>query len=673
MAKSFTRLFFSLSILAIAFLAVSTARYTPRPNSRFLSQAFDVPGNYTYVCDASRFAALGLDMKDFVYCDSSLPYDVRVKDLVDRITLEEKARNVIDVASGVPRIGLPPYKWWSEALHGVANVGSATFFDEVVPGATSFPNVILSAASFNQSLWKTLGQGMPGLTFWSPNINVARDPRWGRILETPGEDPLTVGVYGVNYVRGLQDIEGTENTTDLNSRPLKIASSCKHFAAYDLDQWFNVDRRHFDAKVSEQDMTETFLRPFEMCVKEGDTSSVMCSFNNINGIPPCADPRFLKGVIREQWNLHGYIVSDCWAIDTIVQDQKFLDVTSEEGVALSMKAAVREGRVSEHDVDKSLSYLYVVLMRVGFFDGIPSLASLGKKDICNDEHIELAREAARQGIVLLKNDNATLPLKPVKKLALVGPHANATVAMIGNYAGIPCHYVSPLDAFSELGDVTYEVGCADVKCHNDTHVYKAAEAAKNADATIILVVMCGGPIDISFAKNNPKIAAILWAGFPGEQGGNAIADIVFGKYNPGGRSPITWYENGYVGMLPMTSMALRPIESLGYPGRTYKFFNGSTVYPFGYGLSYTNFSYSLTAPTRSVHISLTRLQQCRSMAYSSDSFQPECSAVLVDDLSCDESFEFQVAVKNVGSMDGSEVVMVYSSPPSGIVGTHISK
>ncbi|CBI25988.3 unnamed protein product, partial [Vitis vinifera] len=710
MAKSFTRLFFSLSILAIAFLAVSTARYTPRPNSRFLSQAFDVPGNYTYVCDASRFAALGLDMKDFVYCDSSLPYDVRVKDLVDRITLEEKARNVIDVASGVPRIGLPPYKWWSEALHGVANVGSATFFDEVVPGATSFPNVILSAASFNQSLWKTLGQvvstearamynlGHAGLTFWSPNINVARDPRWGRILETPGEDPLTVGVYGVNYVRGLQDIEGTENTTDLNSRPLKIASSCKHFAAYDLDQWFNVDRRHFDAKVSEQDMTETFLRPFEMCVKEGDTSSVMCSFNNINGIPPCADPRFLKGVIREQWNLHGYIVSDCWAIDTIVQDQKFLDVTSEEGVALSMKAgldlecghyyndslatAVREGRVSEHDVDKSLSYLYVVLMRVGFFDGIPSLASLGKKDICNDEHIELAREAARQGIVLLKNDNATLPLKPVKKLALVGPHANATVAMIGNYAGIPCHYVSPLDAFSELGDVTYEVGCADVKCHNDTHVYKAAEAAKNADATIILVgtdlsieaeerdredlllpgyqtemvnqvtdlstgpvilvVMCGGPIDISFAKNNPKIAAILWAGFPGEQGGNAIADIVFGKYNPGGRSPITWYENGYVGMLPMTSMALRPIESLGYPGRTYKFFNGSTVYPFGYGLSYTNFSYSLTAPTRSVHISLT-------------------------------SFEFQVAVKNVGSMDGSEVVMVYSSPPSGIVGTHIKQ
>ncbi|KAJ9699906.1 hypothetical protein PVL29_005656 [Vitis rotundifolia] len=538
----------------------------------------------------------------------------------------------------------------------------------------------------------TYNLGHAGLIFWCPNVNVARDPRWG-MLE------------------------------DLNSRPLKVSSSCRHFAAYDLDNWLNVDRNHFNAR---QDMAETFLRPFEACVREGDVSGVMCSFNNINGIPPCADPRLLKGTIRDEWNLHGYIVSDCWSIETtknslMSQVRRLCKYSNGNSAGLDLEcghyyndspaSAVMAGRVSQHDLDQSLSNLYVVLMRLGFFDSIPALASLGKDDICSAQHIELAREAARQGIVLLKNDNATLPLKSVKKLALVRPNANAYGAMMGNYAGPPCRSVSPRDAFSAIGNVTYEMECGDVLCHNDTYVYKAVEAAKHADTTIIvvgtdvsietedkdrvdlllpgyqthlvnqiakattapiiLVVMCGGPIDISFARDNPRFGAILWAGFPGEEGGNAIADVVYGKYEScyvtsqlicyfivalRGRLTVTWYENGYVGMLPMTSMALRPVESLEYPGRTYKFFSGSIVYPFDYGLSYTNFSYSLTAPTRSIHIHLKRLQPCRSMAYSI------CS-----------TFEFEVAVKNVGSMDGSEVVIVYSSPPSGIVGTHIKQ
>ncbi|XP_052206829.1 probable beta-D-xylosidase 5 [Diospyros lotus] len=685
-------------------------------------------------------------MEDFGFCDSSLPYPVRVKDLVDRMTLQEKAQQLGDTATGVPRIGLPAYEWWSEALHGVADTGQpgskATFFDDQIPGATSFPTVILTAASFNESLWKTIGQvvstearamynmGHAGLTFWSPNINVVRDPRWGRSQETPGEDPLVVGKYAVNYVRGLQDVEGTENITDLNSRPLKVAACCKHYAAYDLESWLGSDRFHFDSKVMEQDMRETFLKPFEMCVKDGDVSSVMCSFNRINGIPICADPQLLKDTIRGEWDLHGYIVSDCDSIEVMIDGHKWLGDTPEDAVAQTLKAgldldcgykigsyygnyagsAVEQGKVGEAEVDKALKNLYTVLMRLGYFDGIPQFKSLGKADVCSEEHVELAAEAARQGIVLLKNDNQTLPLNygEIKSIAVVGPHANATEVMIGNYAGIPCRYVSPVDGFSAFGNARYETGCADVACKNESLIFPAMRAAKKADATaiivgldlsveaegsdrvdlllpgyqnqlikqvasvskgpVVLVVMSGGPVDISFVKNDPKIKAVLWVGYPGGEGGRAIADVVFGKYNPGGRLPLTWYGADYVDMLPMTSMAFRPIESLGYPGRTYKFFNGSTVYPFGHGLSYTQFNYNLKYSKRSLNIKLHKLQHCRNVNYSASAYKPMCPAVLIEDLKCHDNIEFEVQVKNVGRRDGSEVVMVYRVPPEGIVG-----
>lgn len=217
-----------------------------------------------HVCHPSRFSDLGLDMNTFAYCDRSLPYEVRVKDLVDRMTLGEKVQQLGDKAHGVDRIGLPRYSWWSEALHGVSDFGDgATHFDVGggVAGATSFPTVITTAASFNESLWKRIGVvvstearamhnlGHAGLTFWSPNINAVRDPRWGRALETPGEDPFVIGKYAVNFVRGLQDVEGTENTQDLNTRPLKVAACCKHYAAYDVDNWKGVDRTHFDSRV----------------------------------------------------------------------------------------------------------------------------------------------------------------------------------------------------------------------------------------------------------------------------------------------------------------------------------------------------------------------------------------------------------------------------------------
>ncbi|WCJ43056.1 beta-xylosidase 1 [Euphorbia peplus] len=733
----------TIEIIFLMFIMISTCSSSNFKRAKTTASN----NNFTYVCDPSRYASLGLDISTFAFCDKSLPYDVRAKDLVNLMTLHEKVQQLGDRAYGVPRLGLPKYKWWSEALHGVSYVGHGTFFDKVVPGATSFPTVILSAASFNETLWKNIGQvvstearamynlGRAGLTFWSPNINVARDPRWGRILETPGEDPFVVGKYGSNYVRGLQDVEGsTENQKDLNTRPLKVSSCCKHYAAYDVDNWHGYVRETFDATVTEQDMVETFLLPFEMCVKEGDVSSVMCSYNRVNGIPTCADPKLLNQTIRGDWDLHGYIVSDCDSIEVIVDRHKYLNTTAVDAVALTMKAgldldcgvyytkftesAVQEGKVREEYIDRSLNYLYLVLMRVGFFDGIPQYQSLGKNDICSNNNIALAREAARQGIVLLKNDHNTLPLQIVKTLAVVGPHANATNATIGNYAGIPCRFRTPIDGFSVYANVSYALGC-DVACRNESLVAPAVEAAKSADGTVIvagidlsveaesldrndlllpgyqtqfinqvadssdgpviLVIMSAGGLDITFAKHNTNIKAILWVGYPGEEGGDAIADVVFGKYNPGGRLPITWYEADYVNRLPLTSMQLRPIDTLGYPGRTYKFFNGSTVYAFGYGLSYTKFSYKLTSTSpkqSSLNVKLNkRFQHCRDLTYINQTSKPSCPAILTQDLSsCDGyQFGFAVEVQNVGSVDGSETVIVYSAPPHGILGAYIKQ
>ncbi|KAK6234441.1 hypothetical protein QUC31_006847 [Theobroma cacao] len=334
----------ALSLVIIYFLPICLAF------GGDLKQQGDPP---SIVCDPHEWEARNVNMSDIGYCDTSLPYEVRAKDLVDRMNLTEKVHWMGDnVSKPIPRFRLPKYQWWSEALHGVAHVGRGTFFTELVPGATSFPTVIHTTASFNKSLWNAIGKvvstearamynlGQGGLTYWSPNINPVRDPRWGRITETSGEDPFVVGVYGVNYVRGLQDIEGQEHTADPGSRPLKVSACCKHFAAYDLDNWKKVNRQTFDAQVTEQDMVETFLRPFEMCVRDGDVSSVMCSFNKVNKVPTCADPFLLKKTFREEWKLNGYIVADCDSIEVMHNDNKmnWLGDTPEDAVAQTLKA-----------------------------------------------------------------------------------------------------------------------------------------------------------------------------------------------------------------------------------------------------------------------------------------------------------------------------------------------
>lgn len=659
------------------------------------------------------------------FCRVNLPIHARVQDLVGRLNLQEKVKLLVNNAAGVPRLGIQGYEWWSEALHGVSNVGPGTKFQGAFPGATSFPQVITTAASFNASLWEAIGQvvsdearamyngGTGGLTYWSPNVNIFRDPRWGRGQETPGEDPSLAAKYAASYVRGLQG--------NYNKNRLKVAACCKHYTAYDLDNWNGVDRFHFNARVSKQDLEDTYNVPFKACVLEGKVASVMCSYNQVNGKPTCADPDILRNTIRGQWRLNGYIVSDCDSVGVMYDSQHYTR-TPEEAAADTIKAgldldcgpflavhtegAIKRGLMTEADVNQALTNTITVQMRLGMFDGEPSaqpFGNLGPRDVCTPAHQELALQAARQGIVLLQNRPGSLPLSTARHrtIAVIGPNADATVTMIGNYAGVACGYTSPLQGIARYAKTIHQAGCVGVACSSNQQFGAAIAAATHADATVlvmgldqsieaeardrtsvllpghqqeliskvarasrgptILVLMCGGPVDVSFAKVDPKISAIVWVGYPGQAGGTAIADVLFGTTNPGGRLPNTWYPQDYVAKIAMTDLAMRANPVRGYPGRTYRFYRGPVVFPFGFGLSYTRFSQSLAQAPTKVMVPLSKHYTSTNTTTLSN------NAVRVLHTKCDTttSLSLHIDVKNTGEADGSHTVLVFSSPPRG--------
>ncbi|KAL9671930.1 hypothetical protein QQ045_009503 [Rhodiola kirilowii] len=653
------------------------------------------------------------------FCRVNLPIHVRARDLVSRLTLPEKIRLVVNNAIAVPRLGISGYDWWSEALHGVSNVGPGTKFGGDFPAATSFPQVILTAASFNDSLWEEIGKvvsdearamyngGMAGLTFWSPNVNIFRDPRWGRGQETPGEDPMLAARYAAKYVRGLQG--------NMGGNRLKVAACCKHYTAYDIDNWNGVDRFHFNAKVSKQDLEDTYNVPFKACVVDGNVASVMCSYNQVNGKPTCADPDLLKNTIRGQWHLNGYIVSDCDSVGTFYDTQHYtatpedaaaiaiqsgLDLDCGPFLALHTEGAINSGKLNQADLDNALVNLVTVQMRLGMFDGEPSsqpFGNLGPRDVCTPAHQQLALEAARQGIVLLENRGNSLPLSTARHrtIAVIGPNSDVTVTMIGNYEGVPCGYTTPLQGIARYAKTIHHTGCTGgVACTSNQQFGTAETAARGGDATVlvmgldqtiereykdrtglllpghqqelvqrvaaaskgpvILVLMSGGPIDVTFAKNNPRISSIIWVGFPGQAGGTAIADILFGTVNPGGKLPMTWYPQSYVARLPMTNMAMRP--SRGYPGRTYRFYKGPVVYPFGYGLSYGRFTHTLARAPSQATFSLTTVRNTTLAT----------SAIKLTHVDCNgPNLAVHVDVKNTGEIDGSHTILVFSTPPEG--------
>ncbi|XAR53074.1 Non-reducing end alpha-L-arabinofuranosidase [Bertholletia excelsa] len=684
------------------------------PNLVFVSSQ-----NPVFACDSASDPGV----KNYTFCDTSASISERVGDLVTRLTLQEKISWLVDASSAVSRLGIPKYEWWSEALHGVSYVGPGTRFSTLVPGATSFPQVICTAASFNVSLFTAIGKvvstearamynvGLAGLTYWSPNVNIFRDPRWGRGQETPGEDPLLSSKYAAAYVRGLQDRD------DGDKDRLKVGACCKHYTAYDLDSWKGVDRLHFNAVVTQQDLDDTYQPPFKSCVEDGNVASVMCSYNQVNGKPSCADPDLLKGVIRGKWKLNGYISSDCDSVEVLFHDQRYTK-TFEEAAAKALLAgldlncgsslgkysegAVKQGLVNESVIDAAVSNNFATLMRLGFFDGDPSkqlYGDLGPKDVCTPENQELAREAARQGIVLLKNTKGSLPLSPtaIKSLAVIGPNANVTKTMIGNYEGTPCKYTTPLQGLTASVATTYVPGCDNVEC-GTAHVDDAQKAAATADATVlvmganqnieregfdrvditlpgqqqllvtavanvskgpvILVIMSGGGMDVQFAKDSDKITSILWVGYPGEAGGAAMADIIFGYYNPSGRLPMSWYPQSFADKVPMTNMNMRPDPATGYPGRTYRFYTGPIVYTFGDGLSYSDVKHNLVKAPELVSIPLAETHVCKSSSCKSiDALEVEPS--------CEQlAFDIHLKVRNTGEMGGSHTIFLFSSPPS---------
>jgi beta-D-xylosidase 4 len=539
--------------------------------------------------------------------------------------------------------------WWNEALHGVANSPGVRFANEGdFSSATSFPETINLASAFDDALVEAVAGiigkearafangGKAGLDYWTPNINPFKDPRWGRGMETPGEDPLRVSNYVKHLLRGM---EGTKSTR-------QIIATCKHYAAYDLERWNGIVRYSFDAVVTMQDLVEYYLPPFKQCARDSNVGSIMCSYNRVNGTPACANPYLMQTILREHWNWtshNNYVVSDCNAVHNIYADHHWLqnaaqaagaafnagtdNVCEAGGWSTDVIGAYNQSLVSETVLNKALERQYEGLVRAGYFDGtLDPYRSVGWKDVITEDALALAHQAATDGIVLLKNDG-TLPAKlPANKtIAVIGFWADNQNAMLGNYYGRPPFWRTPLYAAQQLGvKINYVNGPLNGTAGNITAAINAAAASdivfyfggidgsienEDRDRTTItwpdsqlslinslsalgkptVVVQLGTQVDDTPLLQNKNISAILWAGYPGMYGGEAVFDIITGTKAPAGRLPITQYPGNYTSQVPLTNMNLRP--SANSPGRTYKWYNNA-VLPFGYGLHYANFTLS---------------------------------------------------------------------------------
>jgi beta-glucosidase len=725
------------------------------------------------------------------YKNPNLPIQTRVNDLVSRMTLEEKISQMMNAATGIERLGIPQYDWWNEALHGVARAGYATVFPQAIGLAATWDTELMyqvadvisteARAKHHEFARNNQRARYQGLTFWSPNINIFRDPRWGRGQETYGEDPYLTARLGVQFVKGLQGND---------PRYFKVIATPKHYAVHSGPE---PERHGFDAKAYERDLRETYLPAFRDTILEGKAYSVMCAYNRTNTEPCCANKKLMTDILRGEWKFDGYVVSDCGAIRDIWEYHKFVK-TEAEASALAVRAgtdltcgneystlaqALKQGLITEAEIDTSLKRLMTARFRLGMFDP-PEMVPYARIPFSqNDtpEHRQLALRTARESIVLLKNASRTLPLKKdLQSLAVIGPNADAPDVLWGNYYGRPSRLITPLagikNAVSPSTKVVYAVGSTlageavvpvpasaltvngtepglkaeyfnnpelsgpaatvrtdaridfnwgryqptpqlsennfsvrwtgkltppesgnytlgftaddgarlyldgqllvDAWAKNPTRtvtkevtlqagrgydlrmeyfqnnreavaklvwsyprlaermIEEAVNATKAADAAVlvlgisaglegeemtvsvegfrggdrteislpkpqevllkavaatgkpvVVVLLSGSALAVNWANDN--VPAILQAWYPGGEGGTAIADVLFGNYNPAGRLPVTFYKS--VDQLP-------PFTDYSMQGRTYRYFKGEPLYPFGFGLSYTRFDYS---------------------------------------------------------------------------------
>jgi len=619
----------------------------------------------------------------------NLPLEERVSDLVSRLTVAEKASQMLHEAPAVPRLGLPAYNWWNEGLHGVARAGVATVFPQAIGLAAMWSarrmheiavTISDEARAKHHEFLRQNDRGYyKGLTYWSPNVNIFRDPRWGRGHETYGECPYLTSRLGVAFCRGLQGED---------EKYLKLVATPKHFAVHSGPE---AIRHSFDAVASLKDLRETYLPAFHACITEAKAESIMGAYNRTNGEPCCASQALLVDILRSEWGFEGFVVSDCWAIRDFHEHHQ-VTKTWEESAALAVKlgcdlncgctyehipAAVEQGLLTEADLDVCLTRLFRARFRLGMFDPpeqVPYAAIPYEVNDC-ERHAELALVAARESIVLLKNRDGALPLSPdIKSIAVIGPNADDPSVLVGNYHGMPSRSVTPLEgirrAVARETKVWYAQGCKRTGMKEEglgrsAILSEARSAAERAEVVILclgldaeiegeqgdagnseaagdkvslalpglqqrlleevvavgkptVVVLIGGSA-LAVGWADEHVGALLQAWYPGQAGGSALADVLFGHYSPAGRLPVTF---------PRSLADVPDFASYSLRGRTYRYLEAEPLYPFGYGLSYTRFEYSaLTASKR--------------------------------ELSGDDTLEIAATVANIGSHTSDEVIQLY--------------
>jgi len=617
------------------------------------------------------------------YQNTALSFEERTENLIHEMTLEEKCSQMTYENPAIERLGIESYNWWNECLHGVARAGKATVF----------PQAIGLAATFNFKLIRKVADAISdearmkyhiasenenrgisrGLTFWSPNVNIFRDPRWGRGQETYGEDPWLTSQMGKNFVRGLQ-----------GNHPvyLKTAACAKHFAVHSGPEKL---RHVFDARTSPQDLAETYLPAFKALVNEG-VESVMGAYNSTNGMPCCASKSLLTGLLREEWGFRGHVVSDCGAINDLYENHKVAESPAEAAaMALnsgcdlncgriytreSLLKALETGLLKEETINRALRRLIMTKMKLGFFDPEEKLpwTNLPPSIVLSDKHRKLARQSALESVVLLKN-NGILPLeKKYRKILITGPNAGDTGVLLANYHGISPELTTILEGIAQAADeslsLNYVPGCMldeepvtdkdfltpvteesdliiavcglspylegeegdairsedegdririDLPENQKTFIRNLAAAGKP-----IVLVLTGGSA-IAIPEVEKIVSAVLYCWYPGEAGGEAVAGILFGEENPSGRLPVT---------VPESLEQLPPFEDYSMAGRTYRYMKEAPLYPFGFGLSYTKFE------------------------YSDISLEGKIPSVSVS-----------VLVTNTGNRDGMETIQMYVAPP----------
>ena len=622
--------------------------------------------------------------------EKTAEYRKRAAELVSKMTLKEKISQMLSWAPAIERLGIRAYNWWSEGIHGVGRAGTATVFPQAIGMAAAFdPDMMHKVgetvgveARGKYNLCRSYGDRdiYKGLTVWAPNINIFRDPRWGRGHETYGEDPYLTSRLGVNFVEGMQGDDPDY---------LQAAACAKHFAVHSGPE----DQRHyFNAEVNQQDLWETYLPAFRALVEEAGVEAVMGAYNRTNGEPCCGSKTLLKDILRGKWHFQGHVTSDCWAIKDFHEGHMVTDgpvdsvsLAVNNGCDLNcgnlyvyLEQAVAEGKVKEETIDECVTHLFTTRFKLGMFDEDDKVPynKLGHDAVDTAASKAFNLEVAEKILVLLKNKDNILPLdkSKLKSIAVVGPNADSRKALVGNYEGTASRYFTVLDGLHEyLGDdvqIRYSEGChlyadklnglaqegeliSEVKgvcAESDVvicclgldsglegeegdqgnqfasgdkpnlnlpgHQEEILRVCLDSGKPVIVVVLSGSALAINTAEN--EAAAVLQAWYPGAMGGLAVARALFGEVNPQGKLPVTFYHSD-ADLPSFTDYAMK--------GRTYRYIETEPLYPFGYGLSYTRFTFN-------------------DAAVSAGTAGPD-------------GVDVSVTVRNEGSRAGTETVEVY--------------